>query len=83
MSSGQRELASSFVPGDIEGPLYKKWIDAGYFTADANSSKEPFTIFRVYKIFFNELIILVSLKFFVMIGLVSRLFFLQIKENKK
>lgn len=44
MSSGQRELASSFVPGDIEGPLYKKWIDAGYFTADANSSKEPFTI---------------------------------------
>ena len=44
MSSGQRELASSFVPGDIEAPLYKKWIDAGYFTADANSSKEPFTI---------------------------------------
>jgi valyl-tRNA synthetase len=44
MSSNQRELASSFVPGDIEAPLYKKWIDAGYFTADANSSKEPFTI---------------------------------------
>ncbi len=44
MSSSQRELASSFVPGDIEAPLYKKWIDAGYFTADANSSKEPFTI---------------------------------------
>ncbi len=44
MSSNQRDLAPSFVPGDIEGPLYKKWIDAGYFTADANSSKEPFTI---------------------------------------
>jgi len=44
MSSEKRELASSFVPGDIEGPLYEKWIDAGYFTADANSSKEPFTI---------------------------------------
>ncbi|CAN2211984.1 ValS Valyl-tRNA synthetase [Candidatus Nanopelagicaceae bacterium] len=44
MSSDKRELASSFVPGDIEGPLYSKWIDAGYFTADANSSKEPFTI---------------------------------------
>jgi valyl-tRNA synthetase len=44
MSSDKRELASSFVPGDIEGPLYKSWIDAGYFTADANSSKEPFTI---------------------------------------
>ena len=44
MSSEKRELASSFLPGDIEGPLYSKWIDAGYFTADANSSKEPFTI---------------------------------------
>jgi valyl-tRNA synthetase len=44
MSSEKRELASSFVPGDIEGPLYTKWLDAGYFTADANSSKEPFTI---------------------------------------
>lgn len=44
MSAHQRELASSFVPGDIEGPLYKKWIEAGYFTADAQSSKEPFTI---------------------------------------
>lgn len=44
MSSEKRELASSFIPGDIEGPLYSKWIDAGYFTADANSSKEPFTI---------------------------------------
>ena len=44
MSSEKRELASSFLPGDIEGPLYSKWIDAGYFTADATSSKEPFTI---------------------------------------
>lgn len=44
MSSEKRELASSFLPGDIEGPLYTKWIEAGYFTADANSSKEPFTI---------------------------------------
>ena len=44
MTSDKRELASAFTPSDIEGPLYKKWIDAGYFTADANSSKEPFTI---------------------------------------
>jgi valyl-tRNA synthetase len=44
MSSDKRELAAAFTPGDIEGPLYKKWIDAGYFTADAKSSKEPFTI---------------------------------------
>ena len=44
MSSDKHQLASAFTPSDIEGPLYKKWIDAGYFTADANSSKEPFTI---------------------------------------
>ena len=44
MSSEKRELASSYLPGDIEGPLYTKWIEAGYFTADANSSKKPFTI---------------------------------------
>jgi len=44
MSSEKRELATSFVPGDIEGPLYSRWLEAGYFTADAQSSKEPFTI---------------------------------------
>ena len=44
MSLEKRELAPAFVPSEIEGPLYKKWLDAGYFTADANSSKEPFTI---------------------------------------
>ena len=44
MSSDKRELAAAFTPSAIEGPLYKKWLDAGYFTADANSSKEPFTI---------------------------------------
>jgi valyl-tRNA synthetase len=44
MTSDKRKLASAFTPSDIEGPLYKKWIDAGYFRADANSSKEPFTI---------------------------------------
>lgn len=44
MSSEKRELASAFVPSEIEGPLYQKWLDAGYFAADANSSKEPFTI---------------------------------------
>ena len=44
MSLEKRELAPAFTPSEIEGPLYKKWLDAGYFTADANSSKEPFTI---------------------------------------
>ena len=38
------ELPSNFVPHDIEGPLYQKWLDAGYFSADAKSDKPPFCI---------------------------------------
>jgi valyl-tRNA synthetase len=38
------DLAATFSPADIEAPLYQKWIDAGYFTADSSSSKPPFTI---------------------------------------
>ena len=44
MSQRGKELASTFSPAEIEAPLYDKWLAAGYFTADANSSKEPFTI---------------------------------------
>ena len=39
-----KELASTFNPGDIESSLYSKWLKADYFTADASSSKEAFTI---------------------------------------
>lgn len=42
--SSSRELASTFSPAEIEAPLYQKWVDAGYFTADAASSKEAFSI---------------------------------------
>ncbi len=42
--SERPELAASFTPADIEGVLYQKWIDAGYFKADAKSEKPPFTI---------------------------------------
>ncbi|CAN2207568.1 ValS Valyl-tRNA synthetase [Candidatus Nanopelagicaceae bacterium] len=44
MTSNKGELAASFTPADIEGPLYKKWLDASYFTADSSSQKPPFTI---------------------------------------
>jgi len=44
MSQRGKELASTFSPAEIEAPLYEKWIAAGYFTADANSNKEPFTM---------------------------------------
>ena len=38
------ELASTFSPVDIESRLYEKWLSANYFTADAASKKEAFTI---------------------------------------
>ena len=38
------ELASTFSPVDIEPRLYEKWLSAGFFTADASSKKEAFTI---------------------------------------
>jgi valyl-tRNA synthetase len=42
--SSSRELAPTFSPSEIESPLYEKWMSAGYFTADATSSKPPFSI---------------------------------------
>jgi len=38
------ELPAQFNPSQIESELYKKWLSAGYFTADADSGKEPFSI---------------------------------------
>ena len=38
------ELPSQFSPSEIEALLYQKWIDAGYFEADASSKKDPFCI---------------------------------------
>jgi len=39
-----RELTASFSPADVETPLYRKWLAAGYFTADASSTKEPYSL---------------------------------------
>ena len=39
-----RDLPTGFVPADIEGPLYQKWLDAGYFAANPKSDKPPFCI---------------------------------------
>ncbi len=44
MSLPKRELAPTFTPAEIEPQLYEKWVAAGYFTAEVNSKKEPFTI---------------------------------------
>ncbi|MFE2986806.1 valine--tRNA ligase [Streptomyces sp. NPDC059262] len=38
------ELPTQYAPAEVEGALYERWVDRGYFTADANSEKEPYTI---------------------------------------
>src|SRR3954465_3072486 len=37
-------LPSSYVPADVEGPLYERWIDRGYFTAHSESDKPAYCI---------------------------------------
>ncbi|WP_066949765.1 valine--tRNA ligase [Streptomyces lushanensis] len=38
------ELPTQYVPAEVEGKLYERWVDRGYFEADAKSGKEPYTI---------------------------------------
>ena len=38
------ELSPNFSPNEIEGPLYQKWLSAGYFSANPKSEKPPFCI---------------------------------------
>ncbi|MBK1786414.1 valine--tRNA ligase [Prauserella cavernicola] len=38
------DLPNAWNPADEEADLYQRWVDAGYFTADASSDKPPFTI---------------------------------------
>ena len=39
-----KELAKTYDPAGIEDRLYKKWEDNGYFHAEVDRSKKPFTI---------------------------------------
>ncbi|GGG72141.1 valine--tRNA ligase [Corynebacterium pelargi] len=43
-SDPSTRLPKSWVPQDHEADLYQSWVDAGYFTADASSSKPAFSI---------------------------------------
>ncbi|MCG8917072.1 valine--tRNA ligase [Actinokineospora sp. PR83] len=38
------DLPPAWEPATVEAELYRGWVDAGYFTADATSDKPPFTI---------------------------------------
>src|SRR6056297_3846528 len=37
-------LAKKYNPKDFEDRIYKMWEENGYFKAEANKDKEPFTI---------------------------------------
>ena len=40
----KKELAKTYDPKGLEDRLYQKWLDKGYFHAEVNPDKKPFTI---------------------------------------
>ena len=40
----KKELARTYDPKGIEDRLYQKWLDGGYFHAEVNKDRKPFTI---------------------------------------
>src|SRR5690606_11764008 len=43
-SAPTTELPTQYAPADVEGPLYERWVERGYFEADAKSEKPPYTV---------------------------------------
>jgi valyl-tRNA synthetase len=41
---GAADLPKTWDPSAVESALYQRWVDAGYFTADATSEKPPYSI---------------------------------------
>ena len=39
-----RELAKTYDPGEVEDRIYRFWLDGGYFHAEVNPEKKPYTI---------------------------------------
>ncbi|MGW6580811.1 valine--tRNA ligase [Streptomyces globisporus] len=38
------ELPTTYAPADVEGKLYERWVERGYFEADEHSEKPPYSI---------------------------------------
>ncbi|MFF7153494.1 valine--tRNA ligase [Streptomyces sp. NPDC008139] len=38
------ELPTTYTPAEVEGALYERWVERGYFEADAKSDKPAYTI---------------------------------------
>jgi valyl-tRNA synthetase len=43
-ASAPPDLPTQFVPADVEGERYERWVERGYFTADNTSAKPPFSL---------------------------------------
>jgi valyl-tRNA synthetase len=39
-----RDLPTTYDPATVEGPLYERWVERGYFAADATSDKPAYCI---------------------------------------
>jgi valyl-tRNA synthetase len=42
--SAASTLPSQYSPAEVEAPLYERWVERGYFTADPDSGKPPFSL---------------------------------------
>ena len=38
------ELPAKWIPGEVEGGMYQRWVDRGYFQADPSSDRPPYCI---------------------------------------
>ncbi|RKS73826.1 valyl-tRNA synthetase [Motilibacter peucedani] len=43
-AASARDLPPQYAPAQVEGPLYERWVERGYFAADPKSDKQPYTI---------------------------------------
>ncbi len=43
-SPDRTPLPTQYAPREVEGPLYERWVERGYFTADNASDKPPYCI---------------------------------------
>ncbi|HEX5495352.1 MAG TPA: class I tRNA ligase family protein, partial [Mycobacteriales bacterium] len=44
-SPGARsDLPTQYSPAEVEGPLYERWVERGYFTAEVGSDRPPYCI---------------------------------------
>ncbi|MFD0021379.1 valine--tRNA ligase [Streptomyces sp. NPDC058382] len=38
------ELPTQYAPAEVEGKLYERWVERGYFEADEHSDKPPYSV---------------------------------------